>query len=270
MDMFVRLLRVAFRRPLSAARLIMPVCVIVFSGLCAGAQQKSQQKFIDYGPASSLLEIEVHAMAGGSTVGQNYNKIYPRIQAHNVNMGNSWGVGAKAVFGLRNYLGLGTAANVMWNNYNIDMAVVGDDNMSMSAVFIENRNFTFNVPVFMSLRFNVAHSVRWNLDLGAFYSFGFAGRQKQKIYRAEINAVDELVPEMQTVSTDYYHSPRSLFNVFNRSDIGIHFATSINFGPHLSVGFQTQCGMKNAARSGGVDNPSVHNYTLHGVIGYRF
>lgn len=270
MDMFVKKSRFACGRHFSAARLALTLCAVAVSSICAVAEQPAQQKFIDYGPASSLLEIEVHAMAGGSTVGQNYSKIYPRIQERNVNMGNSWGAGAKAVFGLRNYLGLGTAANVMWNNYNIDLAVVGQDNMSMSAVFVENRNFTFNVPVFISFRFNVAHSVRWNVDLGAYYSYGFAGRQKQKIYRAEINAVDELVPEIQTVSTDYYHSPRSLFNVFNRSDIGIHFATLLNFGPHLSVGFQTQYGLKNSARRGGVDKTSVHNYSLHGVVGYRF
>lgn len=229
-----------------------------------------QDKFLDYGPAKSLLEIELHTLAGGSTVTQNYNKIYSRIQKQNVNMGNSWGIGAKAVFGLRDFLGIGTSANLMWNQYNIDMAVVGSDNMSMSAVFIDNNNFTFNVPIFVSFRFNVAHSVRWNVDGGFYYSYGFAGKQKQKIYRAEINAMDELVPEIQTVSTDYYHSPRTLFNVFNRGDIGIHLATSLNFGPHLSVGFQTQYGLKNSARNNGIDKPSVHNYSLHGMIGYRF
>lgn len=230
----------------------------------------AQEKFVDYGPAKSLLEVELNALAGGSTVTQNYKKIYSRIQEQNVNMGNSWGLGAKAVFGIRDFFGIGTAANFFWNQYNIDMAVVGADNTSMSAVFVNNRNFTFNVPVFVSFRFNVAHSVRWNVDGGFYYSFGFAGRQKQKIYRAEINAIDELVPEIQIVSTDYYHSPRTLFNVFNRGDIGIHFASSLNLGPHLSIGFQTQFGLKNAARSNGVDNPSVHNYTLHGIIGYRF
>lgn len=74
------------------------------------------------------------------------------------------GLGAKAVFGIRDFFGIGTAANFFWNQYNIDMAVVGADNTSMSAVFVNNRNFTFNVPVFVSFRFNVAHSVRWNVD----------------------------------------------------------------------------------------------------------
>jgi len=266
MNLFLKHIRTAHNPLHSGARFYLALIILAFAWITTSAQQK----FIDYGHAKSLLEIEVHAMAGGSTVSQNYNKIYSRIQEHNINMGNSWGVGAKAVFGIRDFLGFGTSANIMWNHYNIDLAVVGTDNTSMSAVFVNNRNFTFNIPVFISFRFNVAHSVRWNVDGGFFYSYGFAGRQKQKIYRAEINAVDELVPEIQTVSTDYYHSPRTLFNVFNRGDIGLHFATSLNLGPHLSVGFQSQYGLKNSARNNIVDKPSVHNYSLHGIIGYRF
>lgn len=225
---------------------------------------------ISYGPSPKLLDVQVHILGGGSSVTQNYNKIYPRIQNQNVNMGNSWGLGAKAVFGIRDFFGFGTAIDVMLNNYNIDMAIVGSENTSMSAVFVNNRNYTINVPLFASLRMNVGQRVRWNVDLGFYYSFGFAGRQRQEIYRAEINSVDELVPEIEKISTDYYHSPRTLFNVFNRGDIGLHFSSSLDFGKHVTVGVQTQYGFKNAARPNGVDKPSIHNYSLHGTLGYRF
>lgn len=226
--------------------------------------------FVDTRAADRLLEVEVHALGGGSSITQNYHKIYPQIQNRNVNLGSAWGVGGRAVFGIRNYLGFGTQLDVMLKHYNIDMAVLGADRNSMSALFLNNHTFSVNIPVFVSFRFNVAHSVRWNIDAGFYYSYGFAGRQRQKIYRAEINAVDELVPEIETVTTDYYHSPRTLFNVFNRGDIGAHIATSLNFGPHLSVGFQAQFGVKNSARHTEISKPSVHNMAFLGLVGFRF
>ncbi|MCM1349340.1 MAG: PorT family protein [Firmicutes bacterium] len=239
--------------------------------LCAWMpSEASDNKLVDYGPAPQLIEVQVEALGGGSTIMQNYKKTFPNIQNQNINMGTSWGVGAKAVFGIRNFLGIGTAFNVMLNHYNVDMAIVSSGNTSMSALFINSHNYTVNIPVFVSFRFNVAHSVRWNVDGGMYYSYGFAGRQKQLIYRAELNAMDELVPELEQVTTDYYHSPRTLFNVFNRGDIGLHLGSSLDFGPHLTVGFQTQLGLKNQARSNGVYKPSTHNISLHGLVGYRF
>ncbi len=244
--------------------------LLIIGFLYPVSSEAQSEKFVDFSPATKMLELQIHGLVGGSSVTQNYDKLYSRIQNHNVNMGNSWGVGAKAVFGVRNFFGFGTSANIMLNYYNIDMAIVGEENTSMSAVFVNNRTVTFNIPVFASFRFNVAHSVRWDIDAGFYYAYGFAGRQKQQIYRAEINAVDELVPEIEKVTTDYYHSDRTLFNVFNRGDIGIHLGMSINFGPHLAVGFQTQYGLKNSARSNIVDNPSVHNFYMAGLLGYRF
>lgn len=245
--------------------------IITVLCVCIGFHSlHAQEKLVDYGPATKLLDIEFHAMGGGSSITQNYKKSLPNIQNQNVNMGNSWGIGAKAVFGLRSYLGIGTSINLMLNHYNVDMALLGTDNNSMSALFVNSHNFTVNIPVFVSFRFDVAKRVRWNVDGGMYYAYGFAGRQKQLIYRAEINSMDELVPEIERITTDYYHSPRTLFNVFNRGDIGLHIASSLDFGPHLTVGVQTQYGFKNSARSNGVFHPSVHNFSLHGLVGYRF
>lgn len=226
--------------------------------------------FVDYSPAKRMLEVDVHAIAGTSSVIQNYKSKFPQIQNLNVNMGGSFGIGFRAVFGIREYLGFGTALDITLNNYNIDMAVLGTDRASMSAIFLDNQYYYANIPVFMSFRFNVAESVRWSVDAGFYYAYGFAGTQKQRIYRAEINAMDELVPQLENVKTDYFHSRESFINGFNRGDIGLHLATFMNFGPHLVVGAQYQIGIKNASRATGIINPSIHNHYFHGIIGYRF
>ncbi len=228
------------------------------------------EDFVDCSPAQKLLTVQIHALGGGSTITQNYKKVFPVITNQNINMGNSWGIGAKAVFGIREYLGFGTSANVTINNYNIDMAILGDDRLSMSAAFLNNRFVTLNIPVFVNFHFNVARSVAWNVETGLFFSYGFAGHQKQRIYRAEINSMDEFIPELESIRTDYYKSPRTLFNSFRRTDIGFHIGTSLDFGPHLTVGVQSQFGFKNAAITTGVANPSIHNISLHALIGYRF
>ncbi len=232
--------------------------------------EDASARFVDYSAPSKFIEVDVHALGGGSSVTQNYRGCFPQIQNLNVNMGYSLGVGARAVFGFRNYLGFGTELDLLLNNYNIDMAVLGSDNMSMSAVFVDNRFYYVNIPVFMSFRFNVAKSVRWNVDAGMYYAYGIGGTQKQRIYRADINEMEELVPQVVNIKTGYFHSRETFINSFNRGDLGVHLGTSLNFGPHLVVGCKFQIGIKNSARENGIINPNIHNYNLHGVIGYRF
>ncbi|MCM1293594.1 MAG: PorT family protein [Bacteroides sp.] len=226
--------------------------------------------FVDFSPAKRMLEVDVHALGGVGSVIQNYKSHFPQIQNLNVNLGESLGLGFRAVYGIREYLGFGTAIDLTMNKYNIDMAILGSDNMSMSAVFIDNRMYYVNIPVFASFRFNIDKSVRWSVDVGMYYAYGIGGTQKQRIYRADVNAMDELVPQVVDVKTDYFHSSSTLINGFNRGDLGVHLATFVNFGPHLIVGARYQIGCKNASRSLGVVNPSIHNHYFQGIVGYRF
>lgn len=227
---------------------------------------------LDTDKAKKPIETGIHVIAGGSSIIQNYRSTFPEIRNLDSNIGFSSGIGGRVTFGLREYLGLTTQANILFNNHNMDMAVVsGDGSESMSALFIDSRAFYFNVPVCMTLRLNVAHSVRWNIDLGVYYSYGFAGRQRQTIYYAEISQIGQMVSERIDIKTDYFNSTATFQNSFHRSDIGIHFGTSLNFGPHLCVGFQLQKGFKNISfTQSGIKNPRITNFTLHGMLGWRF
>lgn len=244
-------------------------CLLTFV-LCLASLVSRAGDFVDFSKANRFIEVDVHALAGVSSIFQNYQTKFPQIQNLNINNGGSFGVGGKAVLGIRNYLGFGTAIDVLVNNYNYDMAILGSDNMSMSSVFIDNRNFFVNIPVFLSFRFNVDNNVRWNVDLGMYYAYGFAGTQKQRIYRAQINAMDELVPELVNLKTDYFHSSSTFISPFNRGELGLHLATSLNFGKHLIVGARMQIDFKNSARHSGIETPYVRPFYFHGTIGYRF
>lgn len=226
--------------------------------------------FVDLSPARRFIEVDVHALGGIGSITNNYKKHFPQIQNLNVNMGESLGLGFRAVFGLKEFFGFGTAIDVTTNKYNIDMAVVGTDQLSMSSMFIDNRTYYVNFPVFLSFRFNVDKSVRWSVDGGFYYAYGFGGSQKQRIYRADVNEMDELVPQVIDLKTSYFHSPQTFINAYNRGDLGLHLASYINFGPHLVVGVRYQLGLKNTSRPLGVVNPSIRNHYFQGSVGYRF
>lgn len=225
---------------------------------------------VDFAPASKFIEVDVHALGGIGSVTNNYKKHFPQIQNLNVNMGESLGLGFRAVFGLKEFLGFGTALDLTMNKYNIDMAVVGTDKLSMSSMFIDNRTYYVNIPVFVSFRFKVDKSVRWAVDAGMYYAYGLGGTQKQRIYRADINAMDEIVPQVVDLKTNYFHSTSTFINGYNRGDLGLHLATYINFGPHLVVGARYQFGLKNTSRALGVVNPMIRNHYFQGSVGYRF
>ncbi len=238
---------------------------------CSLSAKGDEPAFFQHGPAPQFLETEVHAIAGTATVISDYKKCFPQIENMRTNMGHVLGLGARGVFGLRDYLGFGTEINVIHSTYTMDMAVVSPGSQTMSAVYLDNDMWYLNIPVFVSFRFNVAHSVRWNVDAGAYYAFGFAGKQHQILYRGTVNALDELVMEKIDAKMDYFHSGSTFENVFLRGDIGVYLGSSLNFGPHLVVGCTAQIGVKNTASSpDGVEHPHVRNVSFAATLGYRF
>lgn len=247
------------------------IIAIIALTLAAGQSRADDPAFFQRGAAPQFIETEVHAIAGTATVMNTYKSCFPQIENLRTDMGHALGLGARGVFGLRDYLGFGTEINVIHSSYTMDMAVVSPDSQTMCAVYLDNDMWYLNIPVFVSFRFNVAHSVRWNVDAGGYYAFGFAGKQHQVLYRGSINALDELVMEKLDVKTDYFHSGTTFQNVFLRGDIGVYIGTGLNFGPHLVVGCRAQIGVKNTASTpNGIEHPAVRNVSFTGTLGYRF
>ena len=51
--------------------------------------EDASARFVDYSAPSKFIEVDVHALGGGSSVTQNYRGCFPQIQNLNVNMGYS-------------------------------------------------------------------------------------------------------------------------------------------------------------------------------------
>lgn len=230
----------------------------------------AEAQFVNHGAARHFLEIDVHALAGGSITTQNYMSLFPEIKELNSSLGSSFGGGASALFSLRDYLAFGTEFNVLFNNNNMDLAVSNDGVTSVSNIFLRNRYYYVNVPVFMSFRFNIGNVLRWNIDAGLYYAYGFGGRQDQSIYSSRINELGQLIPQVIITRPPYFKSGETFINGYYRSDIGLHIGTGLAISSHYLVGARLNLGLKNISHTDGIKQPNIHNLNFHVMVGYRF
>lgn len=246
---------------------------------CALPMQLSAQQppvresaFFDTGAPSKFLEPYVSVMVGTSGVSQNFGSSFKSISELNVSAGVTGAVGGGVVFGIRDFLGLGTEMNFSFNNWRMDLMVSGDATTSPATVFLRNHYYTLNIPIYVSVRFHPASKLRWNVDGGLYFSTGLGGSQKQSITKSYINALGQLVTEDIDTKSGYFNDGDAFICSSKRADIGLHLATSLTFNRKFSVGVRTQIGFKNMAKMSetGLVRPSIHNMSVWGVAAWHF
>lgn len=236
--------------------------------MCATPSVASAQ-FVDHSPAKKFVETDIHVLGGSTMITQNYASRFDEISELNSSAGFGFGAGAGAVFGLREWLGLGTEINLLVSNNKLDMAVGSEGSVSVSNIFISNRYAYADIPVYMSFRFNILGGLRWNVDAGLYYRYGIWGKQKQTIYNSTLNNLGQLVPRVVNAKVDYFRDNATFINSFHRSDIGLHIATGLQFGRHFTINMRLQVGFKNVAYNNGLRNPNIHNVSFLGGVGYK-
>ncbi|MCM1110280.1 MAG: PorT family protein [Clostridium sp.] len=226
--------------------------------------------FCDKSPAKNFLETGLQFLIGGSAQTQNYTGCFNEVREVNTSMGTAWGVGATATFGIRGYLALGTELNIVVNNNRTDIATSNDNATSVSNIFLRNRYYYANIPVYMSFRFNLAPKIRWDVDAGLYYSYGFGGSQRQTVYNSQVNALGELVNRVVTTKPSFFNNSATFINEYYRGDIGLHLATGLTVARRYRIGVRSQIGMKNISHTSGLVNPRIHNINLMLTLGYHF
>lgn len=245
--------------------------LLMAAALLSAADVASAQKFVDHGPAGSLIETSVYFQAGSSLITENYMGCYPEIRELNTSPGTSLGVGLTGVLGLRDWLGVGTEIGLTTVSYRTDMAVSNDESTSESLIFLRNNACYLTVPVFMQFRFNIAGGVRWTVDSGLYYNYGVGGKQKQSIYHTQINSLGQLIPTRIVTEPRYFNSSGTFIHANYRGDIGLHLASGLTFRHRLSLGVRFQLGFKDIAYIPGgsiSSSPNVHNVSYHFRLGY--
>ncbi len=248
-------------------KILLPILVILFGGSVAKA---SGPEMVDRGRAEKFLDIDVHLLAGGSYMTENYTTCYPDISDLNTSMRPAFGAGVGARFNIRNFIGLGTEINFTSNGFNMDMAVIGSGGQSVSNVFQRNTYYKVDFPVYVTFLFNLSDAVRWNVDSGLYYGYGIAGKQKSTIYDTRSNELGQLMMSVTQYDADFYKDHRAFINSYDRGDIGLHLATGLTFSGHLRVGIRAHIGMSNLANSIGLVRPDSHTMDFMATVGWQF
>ena len=245
------------------------ISIIMFlAATCSAAAADTQ--FIDTGKSERFMDIDVHALIGGSYVTNNYTDVFPEISDINSSMRAAGGIGAGVAFNFNKFFALGTELNYTFNSTRITFNVTADDNRHLSDVYLRNSFRYLNIPVYASFRFNLANVVRWNVDGGFYYAYGTGGKQTATIYTASINDLGQLILDGSTVKSGYFNDSKSFINSYYRNDVGLHFATGLTFYNRITFGLRTQIGLKNSAKTAGILHPSCHNYNVFATLGYIF
>ena len=111
-------------------------------------------------------------------------------------------------------------------------------------------NYTFQVPVVASVRFNVTDNVRWRVDFGPTFSFGLGKSDKGKSFLPAESNFD-----------DGYYDNRHKF------EVGLKMGTGLNIFKHYYVGVHYVAGLRDVYKVKGFGG---RNKTWSFVLGYDF
>lgn len=225
---------------------------------------------LEHGRPADFINLDVRIMTGGSYMTENYTSCYPEISDINTSMRPSFGAGVGARFNIRRFLGLGTELNFTRNAFNVDMGVVGYGGRSVSNVFQRNTYYKVDIPVYVSLIFNLAGVAKWNIDTGLYYAYGISGKQKNTIYDTRSNELGQVMMSVTPYTADFYNDSKAFINSYDRGDIGVHLATGLTFSNHFKVGVRAHFGMSNPAKSTGLVRPNCHTMEFLACVGWQF
>ncbi|MBQ9076652.1 MAG: outer membrane beta-barrel protein [Muribaculaceae bacterium] len=245
-----------------------PILIILVAVMAVKAMA-GEKPFFDTTRSDDFIEVELHAMVGATTVGENYADCIDALNELHVTPGCGIGLGASVRFVIRDFLALGTQMDFRINNSRYDMTLVTPSER-MSTVYLSNHSYDVNLPIFMSFRFNVADNVRWYADGGVFFALGFGGYQKADIYNTYNNSLGQMVTSHVHEKHEYFRDEFPVIHNVADFDIGLHFATGLVFNRHYTAGVAMQIGLRDLADDTPVFAPEMRNRSCMLKIGYIF
>lgn len=225
-------------------------------------------------PVGAGISVGVHYTIGATSVLENYASVIGGVAAMDVTPGVGTGVGATVEFGIRNYLALGTQFDFMLGNHRYSMVMLNPDMERQSTLMVRNHYYWADVPVYFSLRLNLAPHTRLNVDLGAYFGFGIGGRQTASIYNIYANSIGQTVVSSSDDRWPYYGSGGDgsmvLLNKVSRVDIGLHTGLGLTVREHYMVGAVFHVGCRNLAIPTAAFSPEYHTIQCQFKLGYIF
>lgn len=244
------------------------VAVMLMSSIVVMSQKKS---FYSADKPDKFIECDVHGLVGASVFTQDYRDHVPSISEISTSAGCGWGLGATVQFAFKDFFALGTSLDFVAHNSGYSMVLIDADGRgTQNSVFVSNQGFSATVPVYVSFRFNLADRVRWNVDVGNYFSLGLGGSQKADTYTTTLNELGQVVTKYQRYEWDYFNEKRPLIHAIDDFDYGVLIGTGLLIHDHYKVGIEARISAKNATTDEGVIHPSVRNHLFAMKLGYQF
>ena len=233
-------------------RKFIAISLLAVAALCRSsiAFAEDRYPFMDTSRPSKPLDIGVHVGLGVSTQIQNYASAVPGCADFHLSSGLQSAFGATVEVPLRRYIAIGTGADFVISNNSWAMTVINFEPNPVSTLYCRNTYRAFEIPIYVSLRFNLGSRIVWTNEGGMYLSFGTGGRTRY--------------------DHAYYNADTPILNGIGRNDVGIHLSTGLQYLRHWTLKAVMRYGFRDVARNYGVLDVNVHNLAVSFRLGYTF
>lgn len=240
--------------------LISAICLTTsFIGLRAAGPD--HVPFIDTRRPDNFVELDIHAGVGAYSMLQNYGSAVPDCADFTLTPGALTQIGAGAVLPIRGFFAVGTGIDFNINNFYYSMTVLHPAAGTLNTLYTRNHFYSFDVPLFLSFRFNLGTKVRWDNELGSYLTFGVGGHTKTTAYTSSTNELGQSQVSEVHYDRDYYNDDDAIINGVAKLDWGLHLGTGIVVNRNFMLKCVMHLGAHDLAKNFGV--LSVHNHTLN-------
>lgn len=214
------------------------LATVAFVAAISGSAQASD--FFDTSKPKNIFDL-------GARVGFNISNQTHNPEGTKLNL-DKWGTGFDAGvicdINIKDYISI--QPGFFFESRSHDYAYIYPNEPLDYIRYGHTRNYTFTVPILVSLRLNPADNIRWSVDLGPYFQFGLGGSDKGE--------------ENNIAFKDSHYDFRHKF------DIGLKIGTGIKFMQHYYIGVHYLSGFKHVWK----DVANGHNKAWTFTIGYDF
>lgn len=247
------------------ARLI--ACILLLAG-CLPA--RGAEPFYDSGRPAKLLDINPHIGVGMSSIIQNYGSAVPGLSDFLLSPGCLIGAGVDVRFAIRNSFGIGTGLEFGINNLRYSMSIIDGGTGSISSMYVRSHFYTASVPLYLTTRFNIGRTIKWNVDFGVYLAKGLGGKTKIIGYASGMNSLDQPIVTHASYTVDYFNADDTLINGVKDFDWGPRIATGLTYKHRYTLNAVLQVSAPNLASNKGVLDIKYRNINLEFQVGYIF
>lgn len=246
--------------------------ILTVAAICVSAADRPL--FDTSRPEGFGIQTGLHYTIGSASVMENYIDNIGGMAAMNVSPGVGTGVGATAEFVIREFLSIGTQLDLMLGNHRYAMAMLNPEVDMQTTLMVRNHYYWVDVPVYASLRLNLADETRLHVELGAYFGFGLGGHQKASIFNTYKNGMGQMIVSVSEEKWDYYGSADDgkmvLLNKVKRMDVGAHIGLGLVVREHYTIGAALHLGLRNLAVPTPVFDPNYRTIQSQFKLGYIF